>query len=738
MDTPPASVSGYPREAIFISYRRDDARGASGRVWDWLRIGFGRERVFRDVASIGAGRWRRKIDQALASSVACVAVIGRRWANATNLPRLQDPTDTVRYELEAALERGEQDTLTVVPLLVDEVRLDEIPSKDLPDSLRPLLSEWNVMAISEAGWDHDTQRLITAIAKATGLPVQPDFHEWLSLMNGARRGMAAQTPSAAPQPVAEAAQQLTLDGLLHKVAETHAAERRGLRQPFEALAAGNTRLAEEAFEEEIKSSEQLICAARDLMAAGQRHQAESARNVASLALLRGDLSKAVRFVSQALALDSQLPEANLLLGQALFGRGELGGAEQAFRDELALAAAAGEAQTEASAQLGLADCQQALGRGQQALLHLQQARLLTEALVERSAEDTHSRQALAVVLVKQGDLLLALGRRSEALESYNEALRIREELGRQCPHDLRAQRELASSLERIAEVQLDRRDASAALPLCNRSLAIREGLLREDPGRLPWRLDVAIGHIQLGEAFQIEGNHEAALESFLQGRSMLEILTNSDGANASWQRELAYVHNRIGELLLELERLEEAEQAFRDGLALIETLVERDSSNATWQGDLAISLDHLAELSLLKGDPGAALLLYKRALEIRTALVDLSPESSPWLRDLFVSQLTVAEKLAALGQHSSAITSARLALASADGLLARDPVNPQARFDRAEVACKLEAMLSEDSEADRDERLQLLGSARGIINDLRRADWPIPKERWVPTPAEEC
>jgi hypothetical protein len=41
------------RDRIFISYRRDDARGASGRVWDWLRIGFGRERVFRDDASIG-------------------------------------------------------------------------------------------------------------------------------------------------------------------------------------------------------------------------------------------------------------------------------------------------------------------------------------------------------------------------------------------------------------------------------------------------------------------------------------------------------------------------------------------------------------------------------------------------------------------------------------------------------------------------------------------------------------
>lgn len=46
------------RNMIFISYRRDDSRGASSRVWDRLRIGFGRDRVFRDVDSIGAGKWR--------------------------------------------------------------------------------------------------------------------------------------------------------------------------------------------------------------------------------------------------------------------------------------------------------------------------------------------------------------------------------------------------------------------------------------------------------------------------------------------------------------------------------------------------------------------------------------------------------------------------------------------------------------------------------------------------------
>ena len=161
--------SAGDRDKIFISYRRDDAQGASDRVWDWLRLGFGPERVFRDVASIGAGKWRKKIDQALASSAACVAVIGRRWAAEGNLARLQDPNDMVRHELETALAAGDRDDLTVIPLLVDEAQLARIPVDALPESLQPLLADWNVLTLSESGWDQDTRRVIAAMASATGL-----------------------------------------------------------------------------------------------------------------------------------------------------------------------------------------------------------------------------------------------------------------------------------------------------------------------------------------------------------------------------------------------------------------------------------------------------------------------------------------------------------------------------------------------------------------------------------------
>jgi hypothetical protein len=103
------------RDHIFISYRRDDARGASGRLYDWLRIGFGRDRVFRDVHSIGVGKWRHKIDVALPQCAVCVAVIGPRWGSADNLPRLHKRSDMVRHELVTALA---SEAMTLVPTLV--------------------------------------------------------------------------------------------------------------------------------------------------------------------------------------------------------------------------------------------------------------------------------------------------------------------------------------------------------------------------------------------------------------------------------------------------------------------------------------------------------------------------------------------------------------------------------------------------------------------------------------------
>lgn len=111
-----------------------------------MRVGFGRDRVFRDVHRVGVGKWREKIDAALASSAVCVAVIGPRWANADNLPRLKNDDDMVRHELLAALDCRD---LTVVPTLVEGAKVP--PAADLLPELRPLFDVWNAREVTESG-----------------------------------------------------------------------------------------------------------------------------------------------------------------------------------------------------------------------------------------------------------------------------------------------------------------------------------------------------------------------------------------------------------------------------------------------------------------------------------------------------------------------------------------------------------------------------------------------------------
>ena len=75
--------------------------------------------------------------------------------------------------------------------------------------------------------------------------------------------------------------------MLRRVAEAPARDRPGLKAAFEAMAAGDSLLAEDMFEREVEASERLIAAASQLLAAEQGKKAEAAKNVAQLALIRG-------------------------------------------------------------------------------------------------------------------------------------------------------------------------------------------------------------------------------------------------------------------------------------------------------------------------------------------------------------------------------------------------------------------------------------------------------------------
>ncbi|MDQ2982425.1 MAG: toll/interleukin-1 receptor domain-containing protein [Actinomycetota bacterium] len=154
----------HPRSAlrIFLSYRRDDASGHAGRLYDALASEFGESNVFMDIDTIEFGvDFAEVVQEGVGSCDALIALIGRQWLTATDSQgrrRLDDPNDFVRLELETALERG-------VPVIPARVQGGEHPRADeLPDSLTRLSTRQG-LELHDIGWHDDVRRLVARLKR---------------------------------------------------------------------------------------------------------------------------------------------------------------------------------------------------------------------------------------------------------------------------------------------------------------------------------------------------------------------------------------------------------------------------------------------------------------------------------------------------------------------------------------------------------------------------------------------
>jgi hypothetical protein len=156
--------TGAPEESsalrIFINYRRDDSAGHAGRLHDALVARFGEEHIFMDIDRIPLGvDFVEAIRDAVGSCDVLIALIGRDWLSlpdARGRPRLENPEDYVRLELEAALSRG-------VPVIPARVQDAEMPSStELPEVLAPFARR-NGLPLRDIGWREDVGRLMRAL-----------------------------------------------------------------------------------------------------------------------------------------------------------------------------------------------------------------------------------------------------------------------------------------------------------------------------------------------------------------------------------------------------------------------------------------------------------------------------------------------------------------------------------------------------------------------------------------------
>src|SRR5580658_5846830 len=106
---------------LFLSYRRDDSAGSTGRLFDSLSASFDPANIFMDVDSIPAGdMFNEVIRKAISDADVVLVIVGRNWEGIASdgLRRLDSPDDFVRSEIAVAIELHRR----IIPVLVDGAR----------------------------------------------------------------------------------------------------------------------------------------------------------------------------------------------------------------------------------------------------------------------------------------------------------------------------------------------------------------------------------------------------------------------------------------------------------------------------------------------------------------------------------------------------------------------------------------------------------------------------------------
>jgi hypothetical protein len=159
--TPKATLKGL----VFIGYRREDTGVFATLLANSLRERYASP-IFLDTHVNRVGmNFPSEVETALNEAGAFIAVIGKDWLNAGEraVPRLFEPNDWVRLEIESALGPGDGPS-TRVPLLPVLVDRNALSRDELPDSIKRL-ADIQALSVRVSHLQHDLELLHERLAE---------------------------------------------------------------------------------------------------------------------------------------------------------------------------------------------------------------------------------------------------------------------------------------------------------------------------------------------------------------------------------------------------------------------------------------------------------------------------------------------------------------------------------------------------------------------------------------------
>ena len=310
-------------------------------------------------------------------------------------------------------------------------------------------------------------------------------------------------------------------------------------------------------------------------------------------------------------------------GRLLLSRGDLAGAEEAFRAgnrfiERAMADNISSSSLQlifARIQAGLGQVQLRRGEVPGALDYFRGSRKAASSIAEAQPDNLEIQVALYDALHSLGDAFRAGGQLDDALSSYRDANTIIARLAEKNGENFELKSNLATSIELEGEVSESKGDFHAALDAYRRANELRErvAIAKEDLIEEQYKLANTrfnVGHMLL----MLSDTFEASL--ILRGIiPIAETLVNSNAESIKYKDLFYKIYMNLGNVRQRMGSIKIALEYYHDSIDISQSLSKLDPNNVKWR------------LSYIESSrAAAAMLIEQRKLEeaIKTYQVSLA------------------------------------------------------------------------------------------------------------------
>ncbi len=339
-------------------------------------------------------------------------------------------------------------------------------------------------------------------------------------------------------------------------------------------------------------------------------------------------------------------------------------------------------------QLKQAEVLRKMARTPEALLLLDESQATSRILYAESPESVEAAIDVVTVLDYRGQIHLQDGDFVQALTAFNETQSILQRLSKKFPLDVEIKRRLGIVYSRIADIAVHNGDLDRATQLYEQDLGIATELYRGDPNSLTAKRDLCISLDRIGNMSAQRGQLDGAMVFYLESRHLREELHAAEPTDFKSSHELYVSYMKGGDTRMLLKEVSSAISDYEKALRLADELAQFDPQNATARRLQSMSAEVLADVSIAQAQLDDALVYAKKSLAISMELVSKDPTDGQMQRDLYICYSKVAKVLLEQKNFKDCVMHLDLALNIVQSVYERQPESLQSVRDYSFVLLK--------------------------------------------------